>query len=79
MSILSNHWMHRKCIEPVKRIHGNGPQWVSHRFEIKGGISIREAISRDLTDPRVVLVQCGEDGKTRATFRSIPIRITEAA
>lgn len=80
MSILSNHWMHRKCIEPVKRTHGNGPQWVSHRFEIKGGISFRDAMIRDMAQPNILLALLDDTGtgKTTATFRSIPVRIVEA-
>lgn len=43
-----SHFWHRKCVEPVKRKHGSSqPEWQSHRFEIKGGISWREAWLRD--------------------------------
>jgi hypothetical protein len=51
-SISSNSWYHRKCVEPVKRKHGGlRPEWQSHRFEIKGGISWHEAMIRDMAEP----------------------------
>lgn len=71
--------MHRKCIEPVKRTHGNGPQWQSHRFAIKGGISFREAMLRDLAEPNVLLVAWRVPPGERAplfgdvSFRGIPV------
>jgi len=40
----------KKCVEPVKR-NKDGVQWISHRFPIKGGISPREAMIRDLCEP----------------------------
>jgi len=52
---IHSHFFKRKCIEPVKRNHGNGLQWISHRFEIKGGISWREALLRDLAKPNPLL------------------------
>ena len=51
-STLTNSWYHRKCIEPVKRKHGGlQPEWQIHRFEIKGGISLNEAMIRDMAAP----------------------------
>ena len=41
-------FLHRKCIEPVKRNHGNGLEWQAHRFPIRGGISWREVMKEDL-------------------------------
>ena len=63
---------HRKCVEPVKRKHGSlRPEWQHHRFEIKGGISFREAMIRDMSAPNVLLR--GENGGI--FFRDIPIRL----
>lgn len=77
MSILSNHWMHRKCIEPIKRTHGNGPQWVSHRFEIKGGISFRDTMIYDMMTQSNQFVSYAPDGGLRVC--GLPVRIMEAA
>lgn len=77
--------MHLKCIEPVKRTHGNGMQWQSHRFAIKDGISFREAMLKDMSEPNVLLVgyRVPPDGRPPlfgdVTFRGIPVRIVEAA
>jgi endonuclease I len=46
-------YFRRKCIEPVKRKHGStGSEWQIHRFEIKGGISIRDAMIYDMVHQR---------------------------
>ncbi len=76
MSLYPN--VHRKCIEPVKRKHGgNGVQWVMHRFEIKGGISWRDAMIYDMMiQPNQFVV---EDAEGNLSFRGIPVRIVEAA
>jgi hypothetical protein len=52
-SLYSNSFYHRRCVEPVKRKHGGSerPQWVSHRFEIKDGISWHAAMMRDMAEP----------------------------
>ncbi len=51
-SIYRDFW-HRKCIEPVKRRHGSTqPEWQVHRFEIKGGISWRDAMIYDMMSQR---------------------------
>jgi hypothetical protein len=36
-----------KCVEPVKR-NKDGLRWIVHRFPIKGGISLRDAMMIDL-------------------------------
>lgn len=36
-----------KCVEPVKR-NKDGVKWIIHRFPIKGGISIRDAMIYDM-------------------------------
>ena len=75
---------HRKCIEPVKRAHGNGLQWQSHRFAIKGGISWREAMCRDMSEPNILMVVARGPAVDRVplfselSFRGIPVRIVEA-
>lgn len=52
-TIYSNAFWRRKCVEPVKRRHGNPwPEWQSHRFEIKGGISWRDAMVYDMMHQR---------------------------
>lgn len=40
--------------EPVKR-NKDGLRWISHRFPIKGGISARELLARNLTEPNPLL------------------------
>ena len=47
------HWWNMidiKCVEPVKR-NKDGLRWISHRFPIKGGISWREAMIQDMSQP----------------------------
>lgn len=39
------------CIEPVKRKHGNGEQWMVHRFPIKGGITWHDAMLIEAATP----------------------------
>lgn len=77
MSFYTHLW-HRKCVEPVKRRHGSTtPQWQHHRFEIKGGISFRDAMIYDMmTQPNQFVV---EDADGNLSFRAIPVRIVEAA
>lgn len=78
MSIFSNATYHRKCIEPVKRRRGTSePQWQPHRFEIKGGISFRDAMVYDMmSQPNRVVI---EDDDGNLSFRGMPVRIVEAA
>ena len=38
---------HAKVVEPVKR-NKDGVQWIIHRFPIKGGISLRDAMAYDM-------------------------------
>lgn len=53
MGIYSGSFMRRKCIEPIKRRHGSPqPEWQAHRFEIKGGISWRDAMIYDMANQR---------------------------
>jgi hypothetical protein len=54
-----------KTVEPIKR-NKDGLQWIIHRFPIKGGISIMDAIHQDMRNQLVI-----QDGK----FRGIPIRL----
>ena len=39
----------RRCVEPVKR-NKDGLRWIAHRFEIKGGITVRECWIRDMVE-----------------------------
>lgn len=43
--------------EPVPRKHGGSrvPVYVSHRFPIKGGISLREVMTRQMIQPTPLL------------------------
>lgn len=41
------HWRDAKVIEPRKR-NKDGLRWIVHRFPIRGGISMRDAMGRDL-------------------------------
>lgn len=51
LSVYSGELWARKCVEPVKR-NKDGVQWIVHRFPIKGGISIREAMLYDMANQR---------------------------
>lgn len=53
--IYNNRLFHEKRVEPVKRNHGNGLQWMVHRFPIKGGISLRDAMVADASQPNPLL------------------------
>jgi len=55
LGVYSNGIWNRKCIEPIKRVHGDGLQWICHRFEIKNGISWRDAMIRDFSRPNPLL------------------------
>ncbi len=45
--------VNRRCVEPIKRKHGSTrPEWQMHRFEIKGGITIRDAMIYDMLHQR---------------------------
>jgi len=51
-----NKIINEKRVEPVKRKKGEkSPQWIVHRFPIKGGISLRDAWLRDLCRPTPLL------------------------
>lgn len=39
----------QKCVEPRKR-NKDGLRWIVHRFPIKGGISLRHAMIRDMME-----------------------------
>jgi hypothetical protein len=41
------HALNDPVYEPVKR-NKDGVRWISHRFPIRGGISMREVMLRDL-------------------------------
>jgi hypothetical protein len=53
--IYTNTIFNEKRVEPVKRKHGAGEQWMVHRFPIKGGISLRDAIIADMSQPNPLL------------------------
>jgi hypothetical protein len=53
--IYTDFWR-KRCVEPVKRKHGSlKPEWQHHRFEIKGGISWRDAMLLDMSQPNPLL------------------------
>ena len=47
MKWYDNRAWHVKCVEPIKR-YKDGLKWVIHRFPIKNGISIRDAMIYDM-------------------------------
>lgn len=47
IEIYSNQIWRRKCVEPIKR-NKDGVKWIIHRFPIRGGISIRDAMIYDM-------------------------------
>jgi len=47
----------QKVVEPRKRLRGGSNGWVVHRFSIRGGISIRDAMLADLMRTNPVLVR----------------------
>ena len=54
-NLYAGFW-HRKCIEPIKRKHGRTePEWQSHRFEIRNGISWRDALIHDFAQRNTLL------------------------
>lgn len=41
--------MQKRCVEPRKRMVGGcGPRWAIHRFAIKGGITLGQAMAHSL-------------------------------
>lgn len=48
--VLTNAIWHRKIVEPQKR-NKDGVKWIVHRFPIKGGISLRDALVSDMFRP----------------------------
>jgi hypothetical protein len=63
-----------KTIEPVKRKHGSLlPEWQMHRFPIKGGISMRDALAYDMLTSPNRTIKIEDDGQV--SFRGIPVRI----
>lgn len=58
------HFRDCKCVEPVKRVKGDArPQWIEHRFPIKGGISRRQAWVRDLMGPNPLIKRLRQAGE----------------
>lgn len=45
--IVSDAWQ-RRSIEPEKRLRAGSFGWAVHRFPIKGGISLHDAMMRDM-------------------------------
>lgn len=54
LDIYSQAAWNRRIVEPVKR-NKDGLRWVAHRFEIKGGISLRDAMIIDISAPNPIL------------------------
>jgi hypothetical protein len=46
-----NEALNRRCYEPKKRLVNGKYGWAKHRFPIKGGISFREVLIRNLYEP----------------------------
>jgi hypothetical protein len=46
-SVYNTSWVHAKTVEPTKR-NKDGLQWIIHRFPIKGGISLHDAMIYDM-------------------------------
>ena len=68
--------LHAKVYEPVKRRKGSTrPEWIRHRFPIKGGISWRAALARDCMSHNVLLKE--HAGEPQVYFRGIPVGIAE--
>lgn len=45
------------CVEPVKRKHGNGSQWIAHRFPIKSGITWCDVMLIEASRPNPFIVR----------------------
>lgn len=60
--------LHSKCVEPVKR-NKDGTRWISHRFPIKGGISMRDTMVLDFSEPNPLfeLLSDGHVGSVEIT------------
>jgi hypothetical protein len=54
-SLYSKRIFNEKRVEPIKRKHGSGEQWMVHRFPIKGGISLCDAMIADMCEPNLLL------------------------
>ena len=65
-------YFHARCVEPVKR-NKDGLRWIVHRFPIKAGISLREAMLIDAARPNVLLRM--HDGSVM--FRGMPVTVAE--
>lgn len=63
LSLYSNALWHLKCVEPIKRKVGGIHGWAIHRFPIKSGISIREAMIFDMLHQSNPLLKLIEEHK----------------
>jgi endonuclease I len=60
------NFMRLKCVEPIKRKHGKSyPEWQFHRFEIKNGISWRDAMIYDMMHQRNPFIEMLENAQPR--------------
>lgn len=50
---------HEKVVEPIKR-NKDGVKWIIHRFPIKGGISIRDAMIYDMAQQKNPFIEALE-------------------
>jgi len=51
VSAIYGNYFRIKNIEPQKRLVGGSFGWAAHRFPIKGGISWRDVMIRDMARP----------------------------
>ncbi len=61
-----NQVLRSKVVEPKKRLKGNKtPEWIVHRFPIKGGISLRDAWLIDLAKPNPLFLRLKNAGRIK--------------
>lgn len=67
--------LHAKTFEPHKRLCAGRFQWVSHRFPIKGGISLIDVLRAGFLGANTFISTL--PGEDIVTFRGIPIHLTD--
>ncbi len=62
-------YRYERCVEPVKR-NKDGLRWIVHRFPIKNGITLNEAMRKDFSSNKMLT-----ESKGQIFFRGIPVRL----
>jgi len=54
-AVYGKGFWNQPCVEPQKRRVGGVYRWAMRRFPIKGGITIRESMIRDMAAPNPLM------------------------